>query len=225
MLALGPLDRESPVFKDVYAVAQETMSRAKGNILTIISRLEQIGYKFALPEFVMVSPSPDTRDRIRQLESLVGPLPVSLLAWYEVVGSTCLMGAFENLAHYLSPISHEPTNIYSDPLVVFPIEAAFESLDEFEPDHPNFEPSPLSEFLLPIAPDDYHKANVSGGAPFEIRLPCTTADASLLNEWHKTTFVNYLRICFRWGGFPGWERYPDKPNALLKKLSADLTPI
>jgi len=82
MHALGPLDRESQLFMDVYAVAQETMSRAKGNILTIIPRLEQIGYKFAHPEFVLVYPSPDTRDLIRQLESLVGPLPVSLLAWY-----------------------------------------------------------------------------------------------------------------------------------------------
>jgi hypothetical protein len=222
MLALGPLDRKSPVFKDFYAVAQETMSRAKGNILTIISRLEQTGYKFALPEQVYIPPGTDVRERLQQLVSHTGPIPVSLQAWYEIVGGVCLMGDHENLAFYSSPIAQEPPLFYSDPLVVFPIQAALGSIDL---DQTNAKENPQDKFLIPIAPDSYHKANISGGAPYEIGLPCSAVDTILLNEWHKTTFVNYLRISFRWGGFPGWERYPDKPNALLKILSADLTTI
>ena len=38
------------------------------------------------------------------------------------------------------------------------------------------------------------------------RLPDLAADTHLLFEWHHTTFVTYLRLCCRWGGFPGLER-------------------
>jgi hypothetical protein len=60
-------------------------------------------------------------------------------------------------------------------------------------------------YHLAIAPDYYHKYGVSGGAPYEIAFPDLAIDAPLLNEWHETTFVNYLRLCFRWGGMPGLE--------------------
>lgn len=41
----------------------------------------------------------------------------------------------------------------------------------------------------------------------------------LLNEGPESTFVNYLRRGFRWGGFPGWERYEKPPRSLLRQLS------
>jgi hypothetical protein len=66
--------------------------------------------------------------------------------------------------------------------------------------------SPIVRTRRPIAPDEYHKDNVSGGAPDEIHLPNSAMDAELENEWHETSFVEYLRVCFKWGGFPGFER-------------------
>lgn len=39
-----------------------------------------------------------------------------------------------------------------------------------------------------------------------MEYPCPLADGRLLNEWHQTTFVRYLRHAFRWGGLPGLER-------------------
>jgi hypothetical protein len=218
MLALGSLNHESDIFLDVYAVAQETMSRARQNIFTIISRLEHIGYEFALPEQVYIPPGRDVGDRLQQLVSHVGPLSVSLQSWYEIVGGVCLMGNHENLAIYSSPIAQEPPSVYCDPLVIFPIQAALESID---PDQKNTQ----DEFLIPISPDSYHKANISGGSPYEIKLPCSAVDTILLNEWHNTTFVNYLRICFQWGGFPGWARYPQRPEAILRELSKDILMI
>jgi len=35
------------------------------------------------------------------------------------------------------------------------------------------------------------------------QVPCRAFDALLLLEEHQTTFVNYLRVCLQWGGFPG----------------------
>lgn len=56
---------------------------------------------------------------------------------------------------------------------------------------------------LDLAPDYLHKADISGGAPYGIRLPNASADALFENEVHGLHFVPYLRLCFRWAGFPG----------------------
>jgi hypothetical protein len=40
-----------------------------------------------------------------------------------------------------------------------------------------------------------------------IEVPNASIDGTLLEGLHGTTFVNYLRICFRWGGFPEFENY------------------
>jgi hypothetical protein len=56
-----------------------------------------------------------------------------------------------------------------------------------------------------IAPDDLQKSNTSGGEPYGIAIPDSCADAELLNERHDLYFVAYLRLVFRWGGFPGYE--------------------
>jgi len=36
-------------------------------------------------------------------------------------------------------------------------------------------------------------------------VPDPAADARVLNERHHLLFVDYLRLCFRFGGFPGYE--------------------
>ncbi len=57
--------------------------------------------------------------------------------------------------------------------------------------------------MVYLSPDFLHKDGTSGGAPYGIELPCRAADAPWLNEWNETSFVGYLRICSRCGGFPG----------------------
>jgi len=56
-------------------------------------------------------------------------------------------------------------------------------------------------FVLPVAPDRLHKANISGGGPYGFRLPDGCADASFVGEVAKP-FVAYLNETFRHGGFP-----------------------
>jgi hypothetical protein len=43
----------------------------------------------------------------------------------------------------------------------------------------------------------------------------------LLNERHELFFVDYLRLCFRFGGFPGYEGQANVPS-VLATLGADL---
>jgi hypothetical protein len=38
-------------------------------------------------------------------------------------------------------------------------------------------------------------------------------------------FVDYLRLSFRWGGFPGWRNYENRPDVELKYLAEGLLEI
>ena len=58
---------------------------------------------------------------------------------------------------------------------------------------------------IAVAPDDFHKAGTSGGDAYAIAVPDARADGELLNERHNLLFVDYLRLCFQWAGFPGYE--------------------
>ncbi len=235
LIALGEQVRQEPLLSDALAVARETMSRVRVNAETIALRLQSSGYHFGYeadedeeedsltPPYH--PPSPNAAKQVAALEELVGPLPLSLRAWYEIGGSVDFIGF-----HQLWP------DIYTDPLVISPIEYAFDEFKNWQfwvAEHGREEAGP---FCIPIAPDYYHKDNVSGGEPYQIRMPCVTADAKLFNEWHDTNFVEYLRECFRWGGFPGFDiQHPMNPNHLnadavmppehLALLTAGLLPI
>lgn len=61
-----------------------------------------------------------------------------------------------------------------------------------------------------------HYDNISGAIPkrglragvgWIVSKTNASIDAPLLEDLHDTTFVNYLRICFRWGGFSEFEKY------------------
>ena len=44
-------------------------------------------------------------------------------------------------------------------------------------------------------------------------------------EVPEITFVNYLRLCFRWGGFPGLEKQHSLTAEKLEFLAKDLLPF
>jgi hypothetical protein len=46
LIALGEAVRQEPVYSDAVAVARETMTRARQNVETLITRLDGIGYEF-----------------------------------------------------------------------------------------------------------------------------------------------------------------------------------
>ena len=61
-------------------------------------------------------------------------------------------------------------------------------------------------FSFEFAPDEYHKANYSGGSHV-IRLPQTVADPIIEGVANRPqiTLVDYLRTSLQWTGFPGYE--------------------
>ena len=86
---------------------------------------------------------------------------------------------------------------------------------------------PYDCWLVPIAPDEWQKYDVSGCGAYELAVPNPAADARLLTERHRTTFVKYLRICLRWAGFPKLEQMAGTPSAVsgLSALTRGLLPF
>jgi hypothetical protein len=154
-------------------------------------------------------PNSQTDKLLQKIEKAAGgPFPISLRAWYEEVGGVSFMGSHD--------IINPQGEITGDPLVVSPLRELVEMMDAFGAE---------DRMALWIAPDDYHKANVSGGEPYTIHVPNACADAKFEYEWRRTTFVNYLRKAFEWGGFPGWERSRKPPRQAIATLTEGLLPI
>lgn len=200
LLSLGANYRQEETFADARAVALETMYRVRVNINTIISRLEKINYQFDhYPDGTLIpfnfgptlEPNSDLIRQVNELEDLVGAIPLSLRAFWEVVGGVSLIG--RTPGGWLN---------YSDPLVVEPPDLCIAQYREWqaydEEDKTN------DPYVAAIAPDIFHKDNVSGGGPYGFSLPNNVIDGVLLYEEHNLYFVSYLRFALlEWGGFPG----------------------
>src|SRR5947209_3684386 len=169
--ALGEAVQREPLRSDALAVAAETMCRVRCNIEAIAGRLEKIGYHFAAgsPSMAVLEPLQNHAELEARLEHLVGPIPLSVSAWYTNVGAVNFMGqhsAWSGDTHDLRP----------DPLVVDSFDLVVDDAEERFTD-----PAWNKErgFYLYIAPDEYHKENVSGGPPYSVIVQ-PTADAPLL---------------------------------------------
>lgn len=205
---LGAGVRNEPYFTQAQEVAAETMRRVRRNCERIISRLHSFGYVFGrfpdgkrragnIPPLSL--PSKKMQAACDELESEAGPLPLSLVAFWREVGAVDLVGM--NLGW--------PTGL--DPLVVEPPEGPLSELEDED-----------EEIFVSLAPDEFHKDNVSGGDSYGLELPNPAADFMFLYEPHDLLFVPYLRVAIlQWGGFPGLkgQRVQFEP---LTVLTADL---
>ena len=167
------------------------------SIHVLIKRLTEWSYQFERPDEVLPGPEHGTEEAIARIEREIGSLPLALKLFWQVVGSVDLCGSH---ADWMGCD-------YPDPLVVYPPSVAIRELDEFLADREerlrcNF------PYLVPVAPDSYHKADVSGGMWYNISVPAIADDPPLNDESHGTTFVNYLELAITWAGFPGLSRCP-----------------
>jgi hypothetical protein len=158
-------------------------------IKALCERLATAGYVFQYPEEVFPGPEVDAVRAIRRIESEAGEVPLALKLFWLHVGSVNLCG------------SHPAWRgcEYPDPLVVYPPSVALPDLDDFREE-------PEGSFLIPIAPDDLHKADVSGGMYYNVSVPAVEDDPLLNDERHGVSFLAYLEIALASAGFPGLER-------------------
>ena len=218
---LGADLRAEGMWTEAVEVARETMRRARTNVERLLELLPARGYEFwGGPQAPVFLPPPaDIGAQLDRLEGRIGRLPFSLRCWFEEVGLVNLMGRHPDWRFE-----------YTDPLVVEAPVAHIESEYELWDAERGTEWD-RGPFVVDLAPDFLHKANVSGGAPYAMAVPNDGLDGLLLFERHRTTFVNYLRICFRRGGFTGWSGLrgwaaPQSPQPpLLTEVAEELLPI
>jgi hypothetical protein len=78
---------------------------------------------------------------------------------------------------------------------------------------------PMTAFA--IAPDRFLKHKISGGGPYWLSVPSRSMDGIIQGDvLHRVprppTLVHYLRVCFRFAGFPGMAALPTPPEADLQ---------
>lgn len=213
------LRSDSDAFSDAEVVGREIMRRARRNIEQLVEELPILGYVFEPGQGldVFAPPAANVQSKLDEIEARVGPMPLALRWWIEDVGTVNLMGH-----HPDWPID------FPDPLVVeAPPGYISGEIDVWEDDlGTDWERHP---FTIDFSPDRLHKANVSGGAPYSLAVPCSAADGLVLWERHQTTFVNLLRIAFRHGGFLGFDAHHGDNTVSMPEdlavLACSLEPI
>ena len=105
LTALGPAIRQEPLASDARAVARETMSRARANVETLVTRLTALGYQFISDALGKggtphIPPTEESLAELRALEAEFGPLPLAIEMWHEVVGAVDFTGAYPRLSAY-----------------------------------------------------------------------------------------------------------------------------
>jgi hypothetical protein len=170
---------------------------------------------------IFVPASPDTAERIRGLEGRGLVLPLSLQAWLCEVGRVDLSGSHP----VLCPVSGSETGILADPLSIIPMIDEVEEETEGWRKRDGLATVPL---FMGFAPDE--KAALEAGDEvgdnyYELLLPDPAADVPLTGEADGRGFVQYLRLAFQFGGFPGWAREKHRPEMDLKQLTYGLLSI
>jgi hypothetical protein len=224
MQALGSKVREPPVLEDAREVALETMRRVKQDVKALRKRWRGRGYRFgyhwakswAKAEVKRSPPlvgHPMQRAKLDLFEKKVAPLPLSLWAFYQTLGSVNFIGtAPEDEPGW-------PDREELDPLQVKPL----------KPDvcAKQVELCPEEPLEVVLFPDELVKFFFSGVGAFYTPLPQNTADATLWFEGaplcrkgRDFTFVTYLRIAILERGGFGLAGQPSPAHA--REFAADL---
>ncbi|MFM7562760.1 MAG: HEAT repeat domain-containing protein [Planctomycetota bacterium] len=216
------------LLEEARAVAKETMARVARNADRISERLAARGWRVALfnPE-MRTTPKVANEEIMQRIEKETEvPLPLSLRAFWEMVGGINFVWDSES--------GHAPDFGLAlpmdqlDPLCVYSAELrTISDLESWVEWRQTRHPELVAPFELTLAPDHYHKADTSGGAPYMIQLPFWGVDPIFANEEHELPFVDYLRLSFRWVCFPRLELHSAREDVcqFVETMSEGLEPF
>ncbi len=235
------------VYKDIYALGQdaflptylpdiekvlrETFERVAYNFEIIYSELKQLNYLFkSEPKYnferPLNKPLHDTSILLERLDNIVRPfgfVPLSLKFFYKIVGGVNFVWDYETNGNFMWEMA--------DPIQIASLDAVVETVtDEWwkEDIQKYIDDENLGNAFLDLAADYLHKDNVSGGQAYAMQITNEPSiDSNFMNEPNDTTFINYLRICFQYCGFPGLTMGDIKSGyeAFFEKVKPQLKPI
>jgi hypothetical protein len=165
---------------------------------------------------------------LEKLEKEIGPIPLSVHAWYTEVGAVNFYGYFAPWEQFLSEIHPDlyrnmvPFDTYlmsfCDP---FQIRLLDEQFVEHVQERRQTRDQKLFEFEY--ADDQFFK-DYSGGS--QTNYSFTFPDAAADTYAYGMTFVQYLRLSLlEYAGFPGMSEWPVKPLDDLATLTHGLLPF
>jgi len=164
---------------------------------------------------VWVPASAKALSQISQLEAMVGTLPLSLQVWYSEIQEVNFYGSIPDT--WIQSVRQDPQKQVHgfDPLYIISIQQILEQQRYFIDKH---------HWNVQLAAHEICKGDPEDQGGYRVLLPNACVDAPFLDEWHTTSFVNYLRICFRWGGLPGMEFFVI-PREEFRYITEALLPI
>lgn len=214
---------------EVLEVAEATMRRVARNADMLTERLRNHGWLALIFEddALRTQPHPRDKDIFRSIEEITAsPAPPSLLAFWRVVGGINWIWDY-NSDMPLPNLGVDLPMDEMDPLCIAPPQGIIHNFDEWEDQKTEAEPDWIEPFQIDLSPDYLHKADISGGVPYGIELPFWGADPLFVGEKHKLPFVDYLRLSFRWAGFPRLEDHANRADVqqFVTKFGKGLEPF
>lgn len=218
-------------FTDIDKVLIETFQRVAYNLDIIFKELQNINYLFKkTPKYnfekPLHKPLSDTESLIKTLDKAVKPfgfIPLSLKYFFKIVGGVNFVWDYNTNQNFIWNMA--------DPIQIASLDALIEVVtDKYwkEEMQEYIDDEDFGSAFLSTAADNLHKDNVSGGQAYAVQITKEPSiDSRFMNEPHETTFINYLRICFEYCGFPSISRqdvkndyrtFFDKVKPKLKKI-------
>ncbi|MCP3143813.1 HEAT repeat domain-containing protein [Pyxidicoccus xibeiensis] len=212
--------------EEALAVARETMRRVARAVDVLSARLSERGWRVWLAGGAPRTP-PAAGDAalLATLVTLTkAPLPPSLQAFWEVVGGINFIWDDEH-GDEAPDLGTGLAMNHMDPLAMPAAGELPDIIDEWglprdEADSDDDEP-----IRVCLSGDELMKAGISGST-YGIELPFAGADPMVLGYMYDLNFVDYLRHCIEWAGFPGLaiEAEP-RIDAFVSELTRDLEPF
>ena len=185
--ALGEQARDDErQLADIMHVVTGTLQRCAQHLRTLTRLLAMLGLSVEPPQA-----DPMALERIARFEAQVGPLPLTICAWYHIVGAIDLrgFGTEDELASWAAPHVLGTAIERADPLVIEPSATALEHDDTLWWQ---------GRYPLRMGPDTGEKFFSYGGPPLAVMTPSAAVDGQLRGE----SFLHYVRRCLAWAGYP-----------------------
>lgn len=194
---------------EIEKVLDETFRRCAINLEIIHHELQRVGYRLKTDfryssDNPLLKPLPETDALLKTLDKAVAPLgfvPISLKKFYRIVGSCDFGWDYE--------VEEDFFWEYADPIQISSLDdlVSYTTGEDWLEEMQEYVDEDLEPAYLELAADYLHKDNVSGGLPYCLEITKKPSiDGLFLNEKHKTTFIDYLRICFENCGFSNIEK-------------------
>lgn len=214
---------------EVMEVADATMRRVAQNADLIASRLQTVGWQAHSSSYQDLRTPPRRGDEAvfaRIVEISGAPIPPTLLAFWRAVGGINWVWDY-NSENPPPDLGFDLPSEEHDALCIFAPSVLTDLFDEWIYQKASIGPDAEHQLQIDLAPDYLHKANISGGSPYCILVPSFGADPLFSDERHGLPFLDYLRLAFRWAGFPGLDQHAARSDVqdFVVRFGKDLIPF